>query len=353
VSASLLRVGLVGAGQISHYAAADFAAHPDVRLVATADPSAERLGELSEKFQIEARYGSAEEMLAGAELDAIYIATPNVWHAPLARLALAHGKHVLLEKPFALNETDARSVVDAAARSGRVLSLSMNQRFRADSQRLRAFVASGALGDVYHARAFWFRRAGIPRLGTWFGKRELAGGGALLDIGVHLLDLALFTMGNFEPVSVSGATHASFGARGLGEGGWGRSDVERGAFDVEEFATALIRFANGATLSLDASWAMHQAEAERHDLVLHGTEGAASCYPAEFYRFGKEPGVYLQSTLEPVPLEYPHQSPIHNFVEQLRGREAPCVAIGEALVVQRVLDAIYESAKLGREIPLV
>src|SRR5699024_1596125 len=115
---------------------------------------------------------------------------------------IAADKHVLLDKPFALNIDQANEVADAARKSGKVFTLGMNQRYRADSQKIHSLAEQGVLGDIYHARAHWLRRSGIPRMGTWFGNKDLAGGGALLDIGVHLLDLALYTMDNFKPVAV-------------------------------------------------------------------------------------------------------------------------------------------------------
>ena len=199
---------------------------------------------------------------------------------------MAAGKHVLVEKPFATNAVEARAVVEQAARVGKVLSVGMNQRFLPAAQRVRELVHTGKLGHVYHAKAFWFRRAGIPKLGTWFGNKSLAGGGALYDIGVHLLNLALFVMDRFEPVSVSGQTYSNFGHRGIGEGDWGLSDRAHPEFDVDDGATALLRFADGATLTLDVSWTIHQKEADRMNVVVHGTEAGAACYPGELYRFG-------------------------------------------------------------------
>jgi predicted dehydrogenase len=172
----------------------------------------------------------------------------------------------------------------------------------------------------------------------------------LLDIGVHLLDLALYTLDDFEPRAVSAATHSALGVQGLGEGGWGHSDSEAGGFDVEDFATALIHFKSGRTLSLDAAWALHQAEPEQHNLIHHGSRGAAGCYPAESYRYG-EGQAYV---VEPLggPLRYPAQSPFSNFIDHLLGLEPLCVTPEQVLVVQRLLDAIYESARTGQQVTL-
>ena len=350
--ASKLRFGVLGAGQISRFACHEINRHPSAQVCAASDPHPERLAEISAELGGVRTYADNEALLADPTLDAVFIATPNAYHAPLAQRALQQTKHVLVEKPFATNAREAQTTVEHARRAGLVLSVGMNQRFRPDSQRVAELVQSGALGHVYHAKAFWCRRAGIPKLGTWFGKKALAGGGSLYDIGVHLLDLALFTLGQFEPVTVSGQVYTTFGSRGLGEGGWGLSERSHPGFDVDDGATALLRFADGATLTLDVSWAIHQREPDRMNVVLHGSEAGAGLYPGELYRFGSEKGVYETRTLAETPLRYPHENRFHNFIGAVLGSEPLCVSPEEALSVQRILDAIYESSRLGREVML-
>ena len=347
-----LRFGVLGAGQISRIGCQELNLHPHARVVAISDPHPERLAELARSLNGVRTFLDNQALLDDPDVDAVFIATPNAFHAPLALAALTAGKHVLVEKPFATNALEAQAVVEQAARVGKVLSVGMNQRFLPAAQRVRELVHTGKLGHVYHAKAFWFRRAGIPKLGTWFGKKSLAGGGALYDIGVHLLDLALFVMDRFEPVSVSGQTYSNFGHRGIGEGNWGLSDRAHPEFDVDDGATALLRFADGATLTLDVSWTIHQKEADRMNVVVHGTEAGASCYPGELYRFGAEPDAYEVSTLAETPLPYPHGNRFHNFIGAVQGTEPLCVLPAQALAVQRILDAIYESSRLGREVML-
>lgn len=348
---SPLRIGVIGAGQIGHIACEEILRHPDARVTAAADLDATRLARLAERFGVTERYLDPDALLASESVDAVYIATPNAFHAPLALAALKHRKHVILEKPFAMNASEAESVVRASREAGCVFTVGMNQRFRPDIQRVKALVENGQLGRVYHAKAYWIRRAGIPKLNTWFGKKSLAGGGALLDIGVHLLDLALYVTDNFRPVSVSGHVQTIFGHRGLGEGGWGYSDPTEPGFDVDDTASALIKFENGMTLSLEVAWAAHQAESVRHDLELFGSEAGASCYPAALYRNGSDGDYVVQQELKG-PLRYPHASRFANFVNAVLGREALVVTPEQALVVQRALDAVYESAASGREVRL-
>lgn len=350
-SPSEIRFGFIGAGQISYWTADAIKSHPHARLIAAMDLHKGRVKALAGKHGIEFAYTKAEELLANKAVDAVYIATPNKFHAPLAILALEAGKHVVLEKPFAMNAAEAEKVIAAAKAAGRVFTVGMNQRFASDSQKIRRLVETGALGEIYHAKAYWFRRRGIPKLGTWFASEELAGGGSLCDIGVHMLDLALHTIGNFSPVSVAGAAYGKFGRRGLGEGGWGMSDRTNIAFDVDDFSSAFIRLANGATVTLDTSWACHTAAANREGVDIFGTEGGASLRPARLFRMGTgSPSAYEVIDEIDIPLKMPHQERMHNFINHLRGEEELCVTPEQALTVQRILDAIGESSRTGGEV---
>lgn len=349
-----IRFGIIGAGQIAHCCCSEINDHKHASVIAAADPHAGRVAELCEANEIEHAYSDGSELIANPNVDAVYIAVPNAFHAPLAKAALEGGKHVILDKPFALDLPEAQMVAEAAAASGKHFMLGMNQRYRADSQKISALAQQGVLGEIYHAKAYWFRRSGIPKFGTWFCNKDLAGGGALLDIGVHLLDLCLHTMGNFEPVAVLGSTYTKFGNRGIGEGNWGKSDSEGDRFDVDDFASAMIRMANGATVTLDVSWALHHQNNDRMNVDVYGTEAGASLYPAQVCRFAPDPWRDGYEVLDDirVDLPYPHESRFHNFINVLRGEEEPCSTIEEALAVQSILDAIYESCRTGGEVRL-
>jgi len=350
---SNVRLGFIGAGQIAHYAADAVRSHPHAKLVAVQDPHLERRTTLRDKHSLEFMHEAVEELLANKSVDAVYIAVPNKFHIPLAIQALEAGKHVILEKPFAMNAAEAEQAIAVAKKAGLVLFVGMNQRFTADSQKIKQLVDDGILGDIYHAKAYWMRRSGIPKLGTWFGSKEIAGGGSLYDIGVHMLDLCLWTINNFEPVSVVGATYTKFGNRGLGEGGWGLSDRLETAFDVDDFASAFIRFANGATVTLDTSWACHQATGNRDNVEIFGTEAGATVRPARLFRGSAGlPVTYEIADELKVNLKMPHQERFHNFINHLRGEEELCVTTDQALVVQKILDGIAESNRTGKEVRL-
>lgn len=347
---SKVRFGLIGAGQIGFNAADILRKNENADIVAAHDLSAERLEALCQKAEIESRYATASELFADKRVDAVYIAVPNKFHAPMAIEALEAGKHVILEKPFAMNSSEAEAVVAAAKKSGKIFTLGMNQRFVEKYQKIRTLVNDGVLGDIYHAKAMWLRRSGIPKLGTWFGRKELAGGGCLNDIGVHALDLCLATIGNFEPVSVFGATYTRFGNRGLGEGKWGMSDRTESVFDVDDFATALIRFKNGMTVAMDASWACHMPDPARMELLLYGDDAGANVTTASLFR--ADP---LRPDYDVIPevradIRYPHCCRFANFINAILGKEEIEVTPEQALVVQRILDAVQESCRTGKEV---
>lgn len=349
---STIRFGLIGAGSIASITARELRGHPSVELRAVADPSESRRVELASRLKIPNNYAHADELLGDPEIDAVYIAVPNTLHASLASDALGAGKHVLLDKPFALSFAQAQQVAETAAASGKTLMLGMNQRFDANVQRAKQMFDAGMLGAVYHAKAFWRRRSGIPRIGSWFTNKATSGGGALLDIGVHMLDASLYVLGNFNPVSVSGATYTRFGQRGLGDGSWGRSEREHDEFDVDDFATALIRLNDGTTLSLDAAWALHQPQGNEMGVYLYGEDAGLSVYEDLLYRNGDNGEYYRIEGSNIGELRYPHCSRAHHFVNVLLGEEQPAVTMDEALSIQRILDAIYLSSETGEEVCL-
>lgn len=345
-----VRFGFIGAGMIAHYSAENVHKHPRGRVVAVHDTNAERARDMAAKQGVAKVHDDVSALLADPEIDAVYIAVPNKFHADLAMAALEAGKHVLIEKPLAMNAREGEAMIAAAGKSGRVLLVGMNQRYIPAAQTIRAAVAAGEGGEIYHAKAYWWRRAGIPKLGTWFTHKALAGAGACNDIGVHALDVCLFMMDNFDPVSVSGATYAKFGPRGLGEGGWGHSDREHSDFDVDDFATAFIRMRNGATVSFDAVWASHYPEEQKFGVELYGTEGGFSLDPLQFRHAGGDS--YLVEEDLQRTLALPHCDRFHNLINHLLEGEQLLVKPEQALVVQKILDGINESARTGREVSI-
>lgn len=348
----MLRFGIVGAGMIAQYGFDGITASGTAEVTAIADPHQGRAQEFARRNDVHQVLSDAQDIFRNSSIDAVYIATPTVYHAPYAIAALQAGKHVLLEKPFAFSFADARRVVDAAAASGKAFMLGMNFRFEKGAQQVRALAERGYFGDIHRIRAIWRRRSGAPRLGTWFGNKKLAGGGCLMDIGVHVIDMALWTSMSFDVASVSAAVYSKFGGRGLGEGGWGASTPEGLSFDVEDSASAFLRMRNGATVQVEVSWVAHQREDDAHDVELLGTDAGACVASGEIYRTDPDLSAPVDITRLGVPLAYPHCSKFVNFVRSILGEETLCVTTDQALAVQRVVDAAYQSAASGREVLL-
>lgn len=346
-----LRFGVIGAGQIGLHHMEALRRCDRAELVAVAESNRERLDEAAERHRIAAKYADYRSLLNRDDIDAVSIALPNHLHASVAIAALRAGKHVHLEKPMALNARQAAHVIATAKKMRRVLMVGQNMRFARDSQMLKLFIERGALGEIYHARAWWIRRAGIPRIGSWFTQKKFAGGGALLDIGVHVLDLALHFMDNFRPAAVTGITHARFGPRGLGSGGWGMSEVDKKAvFDVDDYAAALIKLEGGKSVVLEVAWAAHLPEPS-HGVQLYGTNGGGSVFPAQIYRRSGGTSAYEVITPESMKLPYPEER-LHHFADCVLDRKKPMVAPEQSLAIQKILDAIYKSSKSGKEVRL-
>ena len=241
-----LRCGVVGLG-IGQNHVHGYRSHPQAELVAIADIDPVRLKEIGDKLEVEKRYSSLTEMLKNEKLDIVSIATPNKFHAPLTIEALKAGCHVLCEKPMAMSVKEAEEMIRVAKSVGKRIMIDFSYRTSEQSVALKKAVESGILGEIYYARTQWLRRRGAP-LGTkgWFRKMELAGGGPLLDLGVHRLDLALWLMDYPKPVWVMGSTYNHLAQQ--------LQAMDGHQYDVEDLAVALVKFENGATLELEASW---------------------------------------------------------------------------------------------------
>jgi len=349
-STRVINVAVIGTGAIGIHHLQSLASDPRVRLAALAEAHPGRLAEAGSQFGILDLQTDYQAVLANPTIDAVSIALPNFLHAPVALAALAAGKHVHLDKPMATHAEEAEAIIRAAAASGKVFMVGQNQRFSPAAQTVRQLVTQGRLGEVYHANATWVRRSGIPRPGSWFTQKALAGGGATYDIGVHVLDLALHLLGDFDAASVSGQTFAKFGPRGLGGGGWGKSEADASKpFDVDDFAVALIKLRSGRSVMLEAVWARHQDQPDVNGVQVFGTDASATTKPLQLMREG--PDGYLVEQLNPLPTVVNPDRLVH-FVDCVLGLATPYVPAQESLAVQRILDALYESSATGHEVRL-
>ena len=342
-----LRVGVIGLG-MGRAHIKGWREHPQVEVVAIADPDAARLELVGEEFGIAGCYASAAALLDNTQLDVVSICTPNKFHKELTLAALAAGCHVLCEKPMAMNAQEGREMLDAANAAGKRLMINFSYRFSAASRALKTQVDAGLFGDFYFGRSVWHRRRGMPGFGGWFGTKALAGGGPLIDLGVHRLDLALWLMGYPQPTWVMGSTYNPIA-----------SDLAQKAgktFDVEDLAAGFIRFDNGATLALEASWAANIQEAELMETRLLGTKaGLLQKNLQEGYTFDAH--VFTEVNGAPVnmhmcPPTAPAHSAMYDYAQAILSGQPHPAGAEQGLIVMQILDALYESARTGAPVKI-
>jgi predicted dehydrogenase len=354
-----LRVGVIGLGWAGQQHIAAYDAHAGTKLVAIAGLEEPVRTKLAAQYRIEHDVAAWEDLLELGDLDAVSVAVPTFLHAPIAIAALQRGLHVLCEKPIALNAPQADAMVQAARTADRVLDVAFNHRQRGDIQKLKEVVDAGRLGRTYYAKAWWLRRTGIPTLGSWFTQAELAGGGPLVDIGVHVLDYSLFLLGNPEVVAVSASTYDLLATAGFGSD---TSLIKTGTtgtptFDVEDLASVFMRLADGGTLLVEASWAAHRRDGDEFGITLYGTDGGAELIVDDYAPKGSlriftdDDGAAIAARV-PVQPGRGHQAVIEQFVERIRSGECKQHDGSNAAALARVVDACYLSAAEQREIRL-
>jgi len=350
-----LRIGVIGCG-VGMLHLQGFAGNPRAEVVAIAGLDEERCHELAKQFGVPNVYRDYQELIADPAVEAVTVAVPNILHFPVALAALEAGKHVMVEKPLAPTSQEGQKIIDAAYRASRVLGVVFNRRGRHDVQIVKREVERGNLGEIYHARAFWMRRSGIPGLGTWFTSKEMAGGGPLIDLGVHVIDMALWVLGNPTARRVSATTYAKLGPKGRGQWQGGRFTIAPGkVYEVEDFATAFIRFDSDLTLQVDAAWAAYTGHGDDFGLSLLGDNGGAEIHAKDYAQtgtlrfFGEIDG--MPTVTEPRLLErHGHGEVFRQFIESVLDGTPMSPSGEEGLDRVRLIEAIYRSAELGREV---
>ena len=352
---SKVRVGIVGAG-IGQNHIKGFKQVEEAEIVGLCDLNTERAKTVAEaqglnNLQIFSDY---REMLQ--VVDAVSLGVPNTLHRDVAVACMDAGKHVLCEKPLAMNVEEAQDIADAAARNDVKCMVGQVMRFRADSQFLKHRVLDGDLGRVYYARSGMLRKRGIPGYGGWFTTKAQSGGGPLIDIGVHMLDLAWWLCGCPQPLTVSGSTFAEFGPRGLGLGGWMNDQWKgrkpEGTFDVEDLAMGLIRFEGGLTINLEVSWALHN-RAQTTWCQVYGADGGAEWGNdvAVFSDKGDIPTINSPQDMKSGGGEE-WAGEMRHFVHSILNDTIPDPDANQGVTMMKMLGGIYESARLGREIEI-
>lgn len=353
-----LKVALIGAGGIARGAhMGSYSRMDNVEVVAICDIKIEKAEKLAEEYGVPQVYKDYHDLFEIPELDAVDICTPNYLHSEIAVAALERGLHVFCEKPDAVNSAEAEKMKAAAQRSGKILMVMRNNRYMQVSSFLKKYIEEGRMGEIYAARCGWQRRRGIPGKGGWFTTKEKSGGGPLIDLGVHMIDLSVWLMGNPRPVAVSGCTYMKFADNDSSDSinsNFGEKDMD-GTFDVEDLAMGFIRFENGACMQIEFSWASN-IEKEQRFFELRGTKSGASwsssddklkIYEEEYGRTVD----YIPNIDNSRGVQI-HEANLRHFVDVILNGTAPMFIPQQGVDMVKILEAIYRSAETGREVLL-
>lgn len=344
-----IKIGIVGAGNIAN------SAHlPAYRICRNAVPEAicdidfERAKKTAETYGIEHVYASAEEMLEKADIEAVDICTWNNGHAPVCVAAAKAGKHVLCEKPLAMNLSQALEMQKAVEEAGVIFMLAVPSRFAYENMYLRDMYEKGELGDVYYAKTSAVRRRGTPT--GWFTDRKTSGGGPVIDIGIHRIDAAWYLMGNPKPVRVSANVFSKIGDyQTKGVGRWIGTPCPDNQFDCEDSGAGVIHFENGAVMLFEASWALNTQAKE--ETVICGTKAGATLEPFTIY--GERNDYLSTDNITVFNSDKKFLLEIEHFADcVLNGVKETKYPMSQAVDMQKMLQAIYDSAASRKEIIL-
>ena len=348
-----IKIGIVGTGNISTRHLKSYAKLEGVEIVAGCDINPINLKNTCDKFGIERRYNSLTEMLANEELDAVDVCVWNCNHAKCSIEALNAGVNVICEKPMAFSTEEAIAMKEAADKSGKLLMIAFCMRFSAQDKVVRDFIDNGYIGDIYYVKSSFLRRHGNP--GGWFANKSMSGGGPVIDLGVHVIDHLRFLMGNPKPVSVYASVYNKLDNRkGLKTGvAYKPHESEEEICDVEDLATILIKFDNGATMHIDTSYTINGEESYYEEVF--GTKGGFYLDEDTTKLYTELNGFMVDVT--PRLEGYQHDddeyiAELHHFLNCLRGEEECYATAQDGIEIMKILEAIYKSGETGHEVIL-
>ena len=351
-----LKVGIIGLGGIATWAhMPGYVGMPNVEIAAICDICPEKIEAFKARFELSdvACFTDYHDLLAFEGLDYVDICTPNYLHSIIAVDALNSGLHVFCEKPDAVSVEEALKMKEAADKSGKHLMVMRNNRYRQSARYLKKFIADGKMGDIYCGRCGWQRRRGIPGKGGWFTTKEQSGGGPLIDLGVHMIDLAIWLMGNPTPVAVSGCTYRKFADSDASDSvhsAFGEKNDD-GIFDVEDLAMGFIKFDNGACLQIEFSWASNVAE-ENIFVELRGDKAGATIKDGYFKIFTESNGCLEDICPRLGDDGLIHAENLKHFANVLQNGVDPDFVPQQGVDMIKILAAMYESAETGFEVRL-
>jgi predicted dehydrogenase len=356
-----IKVGIAGAGGMASYHYDGFT-KAGAEVAAIADTDRARAEAFVKTRPVGKIFGGLTEMLrALPDLDAVSVITPNKFHKPLAVEALNAGRHVFCEKPPALNAGEMAEMLAASKKAGKILMFDFNNRARPESRAMIKYIKEGAAGKINSAQATWVRRAGVPGFGGWFTTKALSGGGPVIDLP-HMLDLALYFMGYPEPDWCIAKVFYDFMDNKAFKGPWGIPDSANGVTDVESSCHAMITFKTGASLMVRCSWAEF-VERERVSVTFQGTkaggkverlfgiDGIDSTSIDSCRLFAEEYGVQVNRDIVAEKDETMGRvGQAANFIETIAGKAEALNTAEEALILMKIVDAMYKSAASGKPV---
>ena len=354
-----LRIAVIGTGGMGTNHVRWWAENPRAEVVALCDLKTEKCARALERANLSSDipiFADYKELIDSQTLDAVDICTSNDFHSIIAVYAFEKGLHVFSEKPDAINAHEALRMKEASEKAGKLLMVMRNNRYYSNSRYLKQFIEDGKAGEIYCGRCGWIRRRGIPGKGGWFTTKVKSGGGPLIDLGVHMIDLAIWLMGNPTPVSVTGCTFTKFAdndAQADSEHAAFGEKVQNGAFDVEDLAMGFIRFDNGACLQLEFSWASN-IEKEKRFVELRGTKAGFTWNEDGTCGIWTEDEHGTLTDLKPYTGEMGsgHARALEHFTSILLDGAKPDYVPQQGVNMIRILDALYESARTGNEVKL-
>ncbi len=363
-----LKIGIVGCGGIFKWAhLAAYVKMDNVEIVALCDIVEGRAEEMkqfchdtynSNLLDNAICYTQFDEFIKQADIESIDICTPNYLHSTFAVKALEAGKHVFCEKPDAVSVEEALKMDAAATKSGKTLMIMRNNRHTEAAKKLKKMAAKGEFGDLYCGRCGWLRRRGIPGKGGWFTTKAQSGGGPLIDLGVHMIDLAIYIMGNPTPVAVSGSIYNKFAdneAEASSDNVKFGETAADGTFDVEDLAMGFIKFDNGACLQIEFSWASNIGVPDRNFVELRGSKAGFTWEQsgAKCSVFSEAFGQLIDVDLKPNTSASGHEGNLRHYVDVVLNGAKPDFEPIQGINMIKILKAIYQSAETGKEVSLV
>ncbi|MCR5484223.1 MAG: Gfo/Idh/MocA family oxidoreductase [Clostridiales bacterium] len=354
-----LKVGIIGCGGIANGKhMPSLAEIEEVEMVAFCDIVEERAVEAKEKFGTpDAKtYVDYKELLKDESIDVVHVCTPNRSHSFITIDALEAGKHVMCEKPMAKTYAEAKKMYEASVRTGKKLTIGYQQRWRGDSQYLYQACRDGELGDIYYAKAIALRRRAVPTWGVFLNEYE-QGGGPLIDIGTHALDLTLWMMDNYKPKMVVGTKYKKLNDAKNTANAWGDWDPEKNT--VEDSAFGFIVMENGATVILESSWALNIADPHEAITLLCGDKAGADMYDGLRINYVKNNRQVIEKPdfstggvafFEGKGDGSPALLEARAWIDAVLNDTEPPTKASQALVVTQILEAIYESSKTGKPV---